>query len=159
MAFTSVEFEATAADVFAVLIDPTTYPRWLVGAEAIRAVDADWPAPGSRFHHRVGFGPLALQDSTKVLEVETDRVLRLAVRARPLISAVVTFRLVGDAARRCCVLTWEEEPAQRRLGALVRPLFDPMTHLRNHRSGRRLVAVVHQRQRGGRGSDDARPFG
>ena len=40
-----------------------------------------------------------------------DRMLRLAVRARPLISAVATFTVVGDGDR--CVLSFEEEPALR----------------------------------------------
>ena len=40
--------------VFAVLADPTTYPDWLVGAQAIRDVDPAWPAPGAKFSHRIG---------------------------------------------------------------------------------------------------------
>src|SRR5947209_6120364 len=56
MAYASREIAASTADVYAVLIDPRSYPSWLPGAEGIREVDADWPAPGSRFHHRVRFG-------------------------------------------------------------------------------------------------------
>ena len=55
---------------FAVLIDPETYPRWLIGATAIRDIDDDWPAPGSKFHHVVGVGPLQIPDDTEVLAIE-----------------------------------------------------------------------------------------
>ena len=40
--------------VFAVLSDPETYPEWLAGAQHIRQVDGDFPAPGSQFDHEVG---------------------------------------------------------------------------------------------------------
>ena len=37
------------------------------------------------------------------------------------------------------------EPALRTIGNLVRPLMDPATHVRNHRSLRRLAQVIEQR--------------
>jgi uncharacterized protein YndB with AHSA1/START domain len=147
VAYTSVELAMPVEEVFAVLVDPYSYPRWLIGAAEIRGVDPGWPAPGTRFHHRVGAGPFSLADSTKVLAIEPDRMLRLAVRARPFVSAIVTFRLVGDGERS--VLTFEEEPRQRLLGNLVRPVLDPLTHLRNHRSLQRLAAILEP---GGRAS-------
>jgi uncharacterized protein YndB with AHSA1/START domain len=163
VAYTSVELDAPPDDVFALLVDAHAYPRWLIGASRIRDVDDTWPAPGSRFHHRVGFGPFSLADSTKVLAIEPGRMLRLAVRARPLVSAIVTFRVVGDDHRS--VLSFEEEPSPRVLGNLVRPVMDPLTHFRNHRSLRRLAALVqstrpepsaadrHGRERPGVGAD------
>lgn len=140
MAYTCAEFAAPAGIVFTVLTDPRTYPQWLIGAADIRRVDPDWPSPGSRFHHRVGLGPFTVADSTEVLGIEQDRLLRLAVRARPFVSAVATFRLVGEEDR--CVLTLQEEPSHRVVGNLVRPVLDPLTHLRNQRSLRHLVALV-----------------
>jgi hypothetical protein len=144
MAYTSREIGAGATAAFAVLIDPETYPRWLVGAQAIRSVDPTWPEPGSKFHHVVGFGPLRLADSSEVLEIdEAAMILRLKVRARPLIAAVATFQVIGTESR--CVITLQEEPAQRTIGNLVRPAMDPATHVRNHRSLRRLAHVIEQR--------------
>lgn len=140
MAFASREIGASVHDVYRMLIEPRTYPRWLIGATDIRDVDDDWPAPGSRFHHRVGVGWFSIPDSTKVIEVEPDRLVRLAVRARPLVSATATFTLVGDGDR--CVVTFQEEPAVRWLGNIARPVLDPVTHLRNHRSLKRLAEVV-----------------
>ncbi len=141
MSYCGREFDRPCAEVFDALADPRTYPDWLVGASRIRAVDDDWPAVGSRFHHRVGIGRATIADTTKVLAIEPTRMLRLAVRARPLVSAVVTFELVGEHDR--CIVTMEEEPAVRAIGNLVRPLLDPMTHVRNHLSLKRLDQFLH----------------
>ena len=143
MAYASREIDASTAEVFAVLIDPATYPSWLVGASEMRDIDDDWPSVGSRFHHRVGVRPLTIADSSEVLAIEQDRLLRLAVRARPLLSAVVTFTLLGQDGR--CVVAFEEEPGPRAIGNLVRPLFDPITHVRNHLSLKRLDTFVAPR--------------
>ena len=146
MAFSSREIEAPASAVFAVLADPETYPDWLLGAANIREIDNNWPSPGSRFHHTVGVRPFALMDHTEVRDVEPDRSLSLSVRARPLVAAEVEFRIIGDGDR--CVVTFEEEPTLRVIGNLARPLMDPMTHVRNHRSLRRLEQVVLRRRAG-----------
>lgn len=143
MAFTSREIRAGADEAFAVLVDPETYPRWLVGATAIRDVDEDWPTPGSKFHHVVGAGPLQIPDDTEVLAIEPGRMLRLRVRARPFITAEATFTVIGTADR--CVVTLQEEPTVRWLGNIVRPVMDPTIHIRNHRSLRRLADVVEGR--------------
>jgi uncharacterized protein YndB with AHSA1/START domain len=143
MSYASREIALSPADVYAVLIDPRTYPSWLIGAEEIRAVDPEWPAPGSRFHHRVRFGPFTLADNTELIEARRDERIQLAVRARPFITAIVTFALVGDDRR--CMVSFEEEPRVRLIGNLVRPVMDPVTHMRNHRSLKRLerVAIAH----------------
>jgi len=140
MASASREIHASVHAVFAALADPTTYPTWLAGASDVREVEDGWPAPGSKFFHQVGVGPFTLRDSSMVLDIVPDRSLRLAVRARPVISAVVTFTLVGDDER--CVVTFEEEPAHRLIGNLVRPVLDPITHVRNHWSLERLDELV-----------------
>ena len=145
MAYNSREIEADVDTVFAVLADPHSYPAWLVGNAEVRSVDADWPRPGSKFHHRVGVWPFTISDSTQLAEIEPGQLLRLNVRARPLIRAVATFRLIGDGDRT--VVSLEEEPAMRILGAIVRPLVDPLTHLRNHASLRRLAALIEDRRR------------
>jgi hypothetical protein len=140
VAYVCREFDAPASDVFEVLADPASYPDWLIGTASIRDVDAAWPRPGSRFHHRVGLGPLAIPDYTELLAIELGSSLQLRVRARPLIAAVVEFRVIGDT--RHCVVTMQEEPDRRIIGNMVRPVMDPLIHARNHRSLRRLEAVV-----------------
>ena len=146
MAFTARLIDAPADVVFGVLVEPETYPHWLIGAEAIRSVDDGWPAVGSRFHHRVGVGPFTIPDSTKVLEVDPPELLALLVRARPFVSAVARFE-VHPTDDGQCVVTLEEEPTLRRLGNVVRPVLDPLVHVRNHRSLCRLAGVVSARPR------------
>jgi uncharacterized protein YndB with AHSA1/START domain len=144
MAYTSREIMAPASDVFDVLTDPYTYPSWLIGAAIIRSVDDNWPEVGSRFHHSVGFGPFVIPDDTKIEAIVPGSLLRLRVRARPLVLATATFELVDGGSR--CVVMLEEEPRLRVLGNMVRPVLDPMTHMRNHVSLRRLAEVVEERQ-------------
>lgn len=143
MAFTSRIIHAPPEAIWAVLIDPHTYPHWLIGAAEIRDVDDAWPAIGSRFHHRVGIGVLSIPDSTAIEDVIEPEMLRLAVRARPFVSATATFRLVGDGTTT--VVSVEEEPKLRLPGNVVRPLMDPAVHVRNHRSLRRLDRLVLRR--------------
>lgn len=146
MAYTCREFPVPPAVVWDLVIDPYTYPEWLIGAADVHEVDDCWPAVGSRFRHRVGIGPLAIPDHSEVLHVEPRRELRLTVRARPLVSAVATFRLVGD--RSVSMLSLQEEPAVRTVGNLVRPVMDPSIHLRNHRSLRRLARLIEHDRAG-----------
>jgi len=140
VAYTSRELAVNPSRAFAALVDPETYPEWLIGTDRIREVDDTWPQPGSRFHHVVGAGPFKVADNTEVLDIEPDDLLRLRVRARPFIAAVVTFRVIGSD--RSCVVSIEEEPAVRTIGNIVRPVMDPAIHLRNHRSLRRFAALV-----------------
>lgn len=124
--------ERPIEEVFSALVDPTTYPSWLVGAKAMRAVDDDWPEPGSSFHHRVGLGgPLTIDDSSSSRKVLAPSLLELEVRARPAGRAVVTFRLAAPTPG-ATELSFGEEP----IGAarLLAPLVAPLTAIRNARS-------------------------
>ena len=56
------------AAVWAALADPGGYGYWVVGSKLIRDADPDWPAPGTRFHHTIGFGPFTVEDHTVALE-------------------------------------------------------------------------------------------
>lgn len=124
--------------VFEAIAHPDTYPDWLIGARDIRSVDEAWPAPGSKFHHRVGLiGPLKVADSTKVLEVEPPRMLSLEVRARPFGRGRATFILeevedASGAGEHHTRIEIDEVP----LGTLspLTPLLDPLARARNGRS-------------------------
>lgn len=130
------------AAVFAALVDPYTYPRWLVGAKAIRSVDDDWPTPGSAFHHRVGLGgPLEVADLSKVLEVDPPALLSLEVRIRPFGRGRARFTLAdAPGAEPATVVELDEVPIG--LLAPTRPLLDPLTVQRNRRSLERLEAFL-----------------
>jgi uncharacterized protein YndB with AHSA1/START domain len=140
MARTERTIATTPQRIFAVLADPQSYGHWVVGSDLIRDADAAWPAVGSRFHHRVGFGPVKVNDHTEVLDAEPPHRLRLRAKARPLGTAFVTLQLepVPEGTRVTMI-----EDAADRLTALV---FNPLTHLlvhgRNVESLRRLEELA-----------------
>ncbi len=112
---TSVSIDAPRAEVYARLADPRTYPSWLAGAQKIREVDPEWPAPGSRFHHRVGFGPLHIDDTTTVVRADAPDELTLRASVGLLGSALVRFRLHGSQPT---IVVFDEAPD----GGLMRVL-------------------------------------
>src|SRR4051812_33672200 len=84
MARNDIVIDAPPSAVYETLLDPRCYPEWVAGAKQLRGADRSWPKPGSRFHHKVGVGPIALADNTKLLATKTDRRVVLEVRIRPL---------------------------------------------------------------------------
>lgn len=144
MSRTAISIDATPEEVFAVLADPRSFARWVVGSQAIRRADADWPAPGSAFDHAVGIGPLRLKDHSVVQECDRPRLLRLLVRARPFTTAHVTLRLRREGSGT--LIEMEEGAADRRSLFVFNPLTDPLVHLRNHESLRRLKALAERRE-------------
>ena len=106
----SVVIAAPPDQVFAILMDPSTYPDWLVGARRIREVDPDWPAVGSRFHHRIGFGPLQVPGSTSVRRCDRPQELALGAGMGPLGEASVRFRLTATPGGTRVEVT--EEPSR-----------------------------------------------
>ncbi len=84
----SVTIRATPAAVHAVLADGWAYAGWVVGASHVPAVQADWPAVGSRLFHASGTWPLLMNDHTVVEQVDPGRQLASRFRVGP--------RWVGD---------------------------------------------------------------
>ncbi len=120
---------------WSVLADPTTYPRWLVGAVEILAIDDGWPAPGTSFRHRVGLaGPVTTQDSTTVGRVDEPRCLQLEARARPFGRAHVEIEV--RARDSGCEVAMREGMLSP-LTSLT-PLAQPLIRARNRESLRRL---------------------
>jgi uncharacterized protein YndB with AHSA1/START domain len=131
---------ASPERIFEVLSDPDSYAYWVVGSDTIRDADPRWPAVGSRFHHRVGWGPLKINDHTEVLGVDPPTHLELRAKARPL----GTARVVLDLERRGggTLVTMVEDGGD----PLTRLVFNPLTHLlvrgRNDKSLRRLEELA-----------------
>jgi uncharacterized protein YndB with AHSA1/START domain len=127
--------------VFSVLADPSSYGHWVVGSDTIRDADANWPAIGSRFHHRVGFGPLKVNDHTEVVEADPPRRLVLHAKARPLFG---TARVELDLERRGggTLVTMVEDAGD----PLTKMVFWGLAHLlvrgRNAESLRRLEELA-----------------
>ena len=144
MARNRVHIEASPERVFAVLAEAERYPDWVVGPGGTVRADEDFPAPGSRFRHRVGLGPLALTDTTEVLEAEAPRRLLLKAKARPLGTARVTLELKPSAGGTDVLM---EEVAGDKLSALAasNPLGEATLRVRNSVALSRLKRVAEER--------------
>ncbi|GII21802.1 SRPBCC family protein [Planosporangium mesophilum] len=144
MARTEHTIGTTPDRVFAVLADGWTYSDWVVGTAHIRAVDRDYPDPGTALHHKVGPWPLAVRDKSVVLDREPDRMLLLRVGLWPIGEGVVRLILtpVGDGATRVTMI--EHFP-----GGPIRWLYtrinDLAMHWRNKESLRRLDDLATRR--------------
>lgn len=140
MARTSTFIAAPPERVFDVLADADAYGAWVVGADAIRDADPGFPAPGTRLHHRVTFGPLRIDDHTSVLASNPPYRLELQAKARPLGTARVTMLLEPRGAGTN--VTMIEDPGD----LLTKVVFNPLTHVlvrgRNVESLRRLKALA-----------------
>ncbi len=140
MATNHIQIAVSPTEVFAALANAANYGDWVVGSDTIRDADPDWPKVGSRFYHRVGVGPLKLNDHTEVLAVDPPRRLIMHARARPLGTAEVSMQLAERDGGTFVTMT---ETAGNRLSRLVlNRLTDPLIHLRNAESLRRLKRIV-----------------
>ncbi len=140
MARSQVFIDAAPEEVFGTLSRPTTYASWLVGCKRIRAVDPEWPQADSKFHHAVGFGPLTVKDSTKVVQMEEGSHLVLEARARPAGVVWVHFALERSGAGTQLTLT--EHPCGKLTRLFWTPLLDLLVHARNKRSLQRLKTLL-----------------
>ena len=141
MAQNTVHIDARPDEVFAFFADGCTYADWVVGAKEVRGVEGEWPAVGSSFHHSVGAGPVKLKDRTEVLEVEEPRRLLLDARAYPLGRAKVELVVEPDGAGTRVVMG--ERLAN--VPGFVNWAIDPLIHLRNIESLRRLRTAIEKR--------------
>lgn len=141
--------EASPDSVFDVLVDPETYPDWLVGAQHIRSVDEDWPSVGARFHHAIGVGPAAVPGSTSVLRCARPDELVLAAGMGPFGEAAVRFAL--EPAPEGTLVRFEELPVRgvaRVLWRIARPVVSVGLWGRNAVSLASLSRVVASRNPG-----------
>jgi hypothetical protein len=145
-----IVIEATRESIFSVLVDAYTYPDWLVGAQRIRSVDDSWPAPGSAFHHVVGFGPIKVADSTRVTSLARPDCLELNAHARPFGRASVRFTLQPASLQPVSFQSgekdrtelWLEETPTSPVLRVLAPFVDAGIAVRNDASLKRLREVV-----------------
>lgn len=140
MARNEIHIHVPRERVFAVLSEPRSFARWVVGSRMVRRADADWPAVGTAFDHTVGIWPIGLSDHSEVIECEAPGLLKLLVKARPFSRAYVTLALetVGNGTR----VTMTEHAADVRSRLFFNRLTDPLVHWRNSVSLRRLKALA-----------------
>jgi uncharacterized protein YndB with AHSA1/START domain len=129
---------AEPAAVFAVIADPETYPRWLLGAQRIRHVDDTFPRPGAKFDHSVGASPTySVDDSSEVLEVEPEHRLVLRVHVGPMDGSV---EFVVERAAAGSLVIFREAPDG--WARLAMPALRLVLRGRNAESLRRMEDVV-----------------
>jgi len=143
VACTERTIAATPEQVWAVLAQPMSYDRWVVGAKDIRAADGTWPETGSSLHHTSGFGPLTLKDKSKVMDAEPPRLLILEARGRPFGAASIELRLEAEGSGT--LVTMIEHAVRPALARILNPIVGPLLHARNVESLRRLENLTRER--------------
>jgi uncharacterized protein YndB with AHSA1/START domain len=143
MATVSCLVEATPNEVFSVLSNGWYYSNWVVGTSHMRAVEADWPAVGSRLFHASGVWPANLRDETQVEEMDPDARLVMVARGRPLGQARVELTWVADPAGTRVTLV--ESPISGPGRWLHNPLNEALLVRRNIEALARLAALVENR--------------
>ena len=136
MSKNSVRTEVGPEQVFDVLDDAYSYPRWVVGTRRVRRVDPGWPAIGSKFHHAVGTAAGEIHDSSKVLDRNRPNYLALEVRFRPI--GVARVELDVEAADSGSVVTIRESPLSGPVAWLPKLVSEPLLTLRNALALQRL---------------------
>lgn len=143
MACTDRTVKALPDQIWAVLADPYTYERWVVGAKDIRTADGTWPEQGSTLQHTSGLGPLNLKDNTKVIESDPLRRLVLEARGRPLGIARIEIELKPQGSST--VVTMTEYAVRPELAKRLNPVLNPFLHSRNSEALRRLDDLTLER--------------
>jgi hypothetical protein len=127
---TSREVPASRQQVWGVMADGWTYTQWVVGNSRTRAVDPNWPQPGSTIRHSVGVWPLVINDKTVVESCTPGEELVLRAHVGLLGAARITLRL-SDTPDGC------------RIDMIEVPQSGPMNLLPD----RLVLAAVYPRNR------------
>jgi hypothetical protein len=141
---------ASPQRVFAELRDGWGYVGWVVGANHVRDVEANWPQPGTRIHHKVGSWPAVIADNTESLEYEPDRRLRLKARGWPFGEAIVEIEARPEpadagAAAPSAVVVMREAPYAGPGRWVDNPALRWVLKRRNVESLRRLADRAEKR--------------
>ncbi len=129
--------------VWETLADAGSYAYWVVGSRVIRDAEPDWPAPGSKFHHTIGFGPFTLSDHTVSLEAEPPGRLQMRAKSRPFGTARVTLEM--EPRQGGTVVRMTENPDGLRSVLAINPLLQLLTLGRNSESLMRLEELALRR--------------
>jgi hypothetical protein len=135
---------ATRQQVWDVMADGWRYSQWVVGNSRMRAVDANWPAPGSKIYHSIGVWPLVINDETVAESCEPLRELVLIAKTRPLACARITMRLfdIDDG----CRIEMAEVPIGGPLSLVPHQLALTLAWPRNRECTSRLAALAERRE-------------
>ncbi|MDV3129071.1 SRPBCC family protein [Mycobacterium sp. 21AC1] len=134
---------ATRQQLWNVIADGWTYSQWVVGNTRMRAVDPNWPAPGSVIHHTIGIWPVVLNDETEVESCTPREELVLRAKGRPFGGARITLRLHDtESGSR---IEMAEVPIGGPLNWVPRRLGLLLAYPRNRECTQRLVSLAEHR--------------
>lgn len=138
------ETRASRQQVWEVIADGWTYSQWVVGNSRMRAVDPDWPQPGSTIHHSIGVWPAVINDSTMVESCTPEHELVLIANARPFGKARITLRL-HDLDGGGCLIEMAEVPVSVPMKWLPNSVALAGVFPRNRETTWRLAAMAERR--------------
>ncbi|BBZ43580.1 SRPBCC family protein [Mycobacterium parmense] len=136
------EVAASRERVWEVMADGWTYTQWVVGNSRTRAVDPNWPEPGSSIRHSVGIWPAVINDATVVERCDAPHELVLCARLGPLGAARITMRL--EETPNGCRVEMIEKPVQGPVGLIPDRLALAGFYPRNKECLLRLAALAEQ---------------
>ena len=128
------------------LADPSGYAYWVVGSKEIRDADPGFPAPGTRFHHTIGVGPLTVKDHTEVIESDRPALMHLRAKGRPFGTATVILRMEPVDGGTHVEIVEHPDGAYSLLA--LNPLLQLFTKARNAESLMRLEELALRRSEG-----------
>ncbi|QOV44898.1 SRPBCC family protein [Streptomyces chromofuscus] len=139
--------KARPAEVWAVLADADSYPRWVVGPSGAEPVRGQWPQKDAAIRYEIPVGPLRLSNETVVRRCEEGVGLELEAHAGPLGTARIDIEL-RPWGEHCLVLV-DEHPLQGAGGTLHNAGFEVLIQLRHRAMLRRLARLCEEEARGG----------
>ncbi|WP_241519274.1 SRPBCC family protein [Mycobacterium paraense] len=139
---TTRDVKASRQKIWDAMTDGWTYAQWVVGNSRTRAVDPDWPQPGSAIKHSVGVWPLVISDETVVESCTPGEELVLRAGLGALGSARITLRLtdIPDG----CRIDMIETPASGPLRLIPDRLVLAAVYPRNRECLWRLTALAER---------------
>jgi hypothetical protein len=136
---------ASREQVWDVIADGWTYSQWVVGNSRMRAVDPEWPQPGSTIQHSIGVWPLVLDDITEVQDCQPLQQIVLLAKGRPFGKARITLRLF-DLDGGGCRIEMSEVPVGAPMGWVPNRLALAAAVPRNRECTWRLAALAERRR-------------
>lgn len=139
---TSREVTASRQQVWDTIADGWTYTQWVVGNSRTRAVDSNWPQPGSAIRHSVGVWPLVINDKTVVESCKPGEELVLRAHLGVLGAARITLRLTDTP--NGCRIDMIEVPASGPINLVPDRLVLAAVYPRNRECLLRLAALAER---------------
>jgi uncharacterized protein YndB with AHSA1/START domain len=140
---TTRDVRASRQQIWEAMSDGWTYAQWVVGNSRTRAVDSNWPEPGSAIKHSVGVWPLVISDETVVESCTPNEELVLRAGLGRLGSARITLRL-KDLPDGGCRIEMVETPATGPIRLFPDRLVLAAVYPRNRECLLRLTALAER---------------